>query len=66
MSDDHDKAQCECRVFAEFIVRSGLPVEPRFVEARRLPELDIRYRVVKTGYMAFELVEICSENLSQP
>ena len=38
---------------------------PDSVETRHPPEPDIRCRAGKTGYVAFELVEICDETIAK-
>ena len=65
MSDSKDKSQREVQIFFEFITRSGLQINPCSVEKRHPREPDILCRLNKTEFVAFELVEICSETIAE-
>jgi DNA invertase Pin-like site-specific DNA recombinase len=57
------KAQWERYFFREFVRQSGLPV--RSIKSRRPPEPDILCTFEDGAERAFELVEICSEELAK-
>ena len=65
MPDNIDKSQREIQIFCNFITRSGLQIDPRSVEKRHPREPDILCRLNKTDFVAFELVEICSETIAE-
>lgn len=55
----------ERSVFHHFVVSSQLPIEIDSIESRRPPEPDILCVHQNEGKIAFELAELCSEELAQ-
>jgi hypothetical protein len=65
MKADQSKASRETQVFLEFIEKSGLPIERDSVENRPSPEPDILCMHKEEGFIAFELVELCNEEIAE-
>jgi hypothetical protein len=65
MNAEAEKSQREKCVFRAFINKSGLEIDPDSFESRRPPEPDILCRHNRDGKLAFELVEICNEDLAR-
>ncbi len=65
MIDDEKKSRRELKIFSDFVLRSGLPIDPSSVEKRNPPEPDILCKVGKEGFLRFELVEICDDSLAE-
>jgi len=65
MKAKEKKAMRERLVFQAFIKASGLPVILESVESRNEPEPDILCVHKNSGKLAFELVEICDEQIAQ-
>ena len=63
--DDEQKSKREFRVFQEFTERSGLAIDPDSIEKRNPPEPDMLCRVSGEGYVAFELKELCDEEIAK-
>lgn len=65
MSDSMEKSQRELAVFQEFAERSGLPVIADTIQKRDPPEPDILCEVSGEGFVAFELKELCAEEIAE-
>lgn len=65
MASEHEKGRIEVEVFCRFLEQSGLPIYPSSIEKRRPPEPDILCRHSYEGELAFELVEMCDQNLAK-
>jgi hypothetical protein len=65
MNREAAKAKRERVVFKAFITASGLKIDPESVESRTPPEPDIVCFQENEGIIAFELVEVCAEDLAQ-
>lgn len=65
MKADQSKASREMHVFLEFIEKSGLPIERDSVENRPPPEPDILCMHKEEGFIAFELGELCNEEIAE-
>src|ERR1700691_6075469 len=65
MNAEEEKAARERLVFQAFIKASGLPISPESVESRKPPEPDILCVHEGDGKLAFELVEICAEDIAR-
>jgi hypothetical protein len=65
MKADQSKASREMQVFLEFIEKSGLPIECDSVENRPSREPDILCMHKKEGFIAFELGELCNEEIAE-
>ena len=63
--DSRAKADREDALFRDFAIRSSLPIELRTIQKRHPPEPDILCNVGDSGYIAFELAEICDETTAQ-
>jgi hypothetical protein len=59
------KQERERHVFQKFIRTSKLPIFPESVESRLHPEPDILCLDAEEGHIAFELTEICAEELAR-
>ncbi len=59
------KAERERRIFREFVDRSSLPIDLNTIESREPPEPDIYCIHAEDGPLAFELVELCNEELAK-
>jgi len=64
LNREEQKQAEELEIFDVFSERSGLPVDRSTIESRRPPEPDIKCLVSGDGYVAFELKEICDEELA--
>jgi len=65
MNAEEDKTMREMRVFKAFIKSSGLQISPESAESRKPPEPDILCVHEIDGKLAFELVEICAEEIAR-
>ena len=65
MSDSAEKSQRELNVFQEFAERSGLPIVAGSIEKRNPREPDILCQIEGEGYVAFELKELCAEDIAE-
>ena len=65
MKADQSKANREMQVFLEFLQKSELPIERDSVENRMPPEPDILCRHKEQSFIAFELVELCDEEIAR-
>lgn len=65
MASEHGKGEIEVEVFRRFLGQSGLPIDPSSIEKRLPPEPDILCRHNFEGELAFELVEMCDQNLAK-
>ena len=65
MNAEAKKAERERNVFRTFVEESGLQIDPESIESRTPPEPDILCLDRIDGKLAFELVEICAEDLAQ-
>ena len=65
MSSAEMKSDRELRVFREFSRRSSLAIDPSSIVSRVPPEPDILCDVQGEGPVAFELKEICDEDLAE-
>lgn len=66
MNAEEKKAMRERLVFQTFIEESGLRVRPKsIIESRKPPEPDILCVHENDGTLAFELVEICAEDIAR-
>ena len=63
--DNIEKSDYEIKVFCDFVVRSGLPVDFKTIEKRNPPEPDLRCYVDGDGYVAFEVKEVCDEEVAE-
>jgi hypothetical protein len=65
MNREAEKAARERNVFQHFIEKSRLPICPKSVESCSPPKPDILCFQENDGNVAFELVEICAEDLAR-
>jgi len=65
MNAEEEKAMRERLVFRTFLKVSGLQIDPESIESRKPPEPDILCVHECDGKLAFELVEICAEDLAR-
>ncbi len=65
MNAEKEKAMRERLVFQTFVKESGLPINSESVESRKPPEPDILCLHKNDGKLAFELVEICAEDIAR-
>jgi hypothetical protein len=65
MTAEQAKANREKRVFLKFLERSGLPVNSDSVLNRSPREPDILCRHNEQGFIAFELAELCEEQIAR-
>ena len=65
MSKQAEKPNQELRVFQEFATRSGLPIVPSSIENREPCEPDILCMFSDYSRTAFELKEICDEDIKE-
>ena len=65
MNAEEEKATRERLVFRTFLKESGLQISPKSIESRKLPEPDILCVHENDGTLAFELVEICAEDIAE-
>jgi hypothetical protein len=65
MNAEEEKAIRERLVFHTFLKSSGLPIRPESIESRMPPEPDILCVHENDGKLAFELVEICAEDVAR-
>lgn len=61
---EEEKAERERAVFQAFIKASGLKIDPESVESCKPPRPDIVCFQENDGNIAFELVEICAQDLA--
>lgn len=65
MTAEQTKARREMQIFLEFLEKSGLPVDRDSIENRKPPEPDILCRHKEQEFIAFELAELCEEELAE-
>jgi hypothetical protein len=65
MNAEEEKATRERLVFRTFLKESGLQISPKSIESRKPPEPDILCVHENDGTLAFELVEICAEDIAR-
>ena len=65
MVKSNAKTRRELLVFRQFLREAGLPYLEEMIENRPPPEPDILYAHPDDGIIAFELVEICSEEIAE-
>jgi hypothetical protein len=66
VTQEERKAAAERAEFRRFVSAAGLPVVPESVVSRRPPEPDILCTITGRGPVAFELVDLISQELSNP
>lgn len=65
MNAEEEKAMRERCVFRTFLKESGSQIAPESIESRKPPEPDILCVHESDGKLAFELVEICAEDIAR-
>ncbi len=64
MTREQEKASREKQIFLDFIKESCLPIDAASVESRSPSEPDILCRHEEEGFIAFELVELCDQEIA--
>jgi hypothetical protein len=65
MPTEDEKSEIEIMTFREFAKRHSLPIDLNSVEKRNPPEPDILCQNVDGSFVAFELAEICNNDLAK-
>lgn len=60
-----EQQKLERKVFLEFVRKSGLDIDEKTLKSREPPEPDLRCLVRRDDYVAFELKEICDEEVAK-
>ena len=62
--NEENKGSFEVRVFKEFIEKANINIDKKTIEKRLPPEPDILCKDWEGNYIAFELAELCSQELA--
>jgi hypothetical protein len=65
MTTEDERSKIEIEIFKEFVKCEGLPIDPHSVEKRNPPEPDIVCQHSEEGCIAFEVAEICNEDIAR-
>src|SRR5664280_1879534 len=60
-----DKAERERKIFARYALAARSDIDPATIESREPPEPDIRCSTTDGTPLAFELVELCPEEVAK-